>query len=70
MVELHGGTGGISQPAVTRKLFSGSNLDERTSLGTGNPRAQRAVERDMHARFFTKVALQPNCRTAGLPPLF
>eukprot|EP00959_Pyramimonas_sp_CCMP1952_P120993 2529878-Pyramimonas_sp.AAC.1 len=43
MLELCGGSGGISQLAFSRGLFSGGNLDKRTFVDLGNKDVPDAV---------------------------
>ena len=65
MLELCGGTGGISQLAFKRKLPSGGNLDKRTHVNLDDPKVQEAVIHYLHTCFVGVVILQPNCRTTG-----
>eukprot|EP00959_Pyramimonas_sp_CCMP1952_P071034 1483080-Pyramimonas_sp.AAC.1 len=64
MLELCGGSGGFSQLAFCRGLFSGGNLDKRTFVDLGNKDVQDAVMLYLDACFVKVVMLQPNCRTS------
>eukprot|EP00959_Pyramimonas_sp_CCMP1952_P248598 5196359-Pyramimonas_sp.AAC.1 len=70
MLELRGGSGGISQLAFSRGLSSGGNLDKRSLVDFGNKDVQDAVMHYLVACFVKVVILQPNCRTTGLPSNF
>eukprot|EP00959_Pyramimonas_sp_CCMP1952_P448013 9381225-Pyramimonas_sp.AAC.1 len=47
MLELRGGSGGISQLAFSRSLPSGGSLDKRSYVDLGNKGVQDAVMHDL-----------------------
>eukprot|EP00959_Pyramimonas_sp_CCMP1952_P113940 2382596-Pyramimonas_sp.AAC.1 len=70
MLELRGGSGGISQLAFSRGLSSGGNLDKRAFVDLGNKDVQDAVMHYLDACCVRAVILHPNCRTNGAPSYF
>eukprot|EP00959_Pyramimonas_sp_CCMP1952_P040393 844660-Pyramimonas_sp.AAC.1 len=70
MLELRGGSGGTSQPALIQGWSSGGNLDKRSHVALGIKDVQHAVMRCLDVCFANVVMLQPNCRTTGLPSYF
>eukprot|EP00959_Pyramimonas_sp_CCMP1952_P205696 4301586-Pyramimonas_sp.AAC.1 len=67
MLELCGGSGGISQLAFSRGLSSRGTLDKRSDVDPGNKDVQDAVMHYRDVCFVNVVMQQPNCRTTGLP---
>eukprot|EP00959_Pyramimonas_sp_CCMP1952_P247574 5175605-Pyramimonas_sp.AAC.1 len=67
MLELCGGSGGISELAPSRGMSPRGNLDERSCVDFGNVDVQDAVMRYQDMCFVKVVILQPNCRTTGPP---
>eukprot|EP00959_Pyramimonas_sp_CCMP1952_P415569 8707765-Pyramimonas_sp.AAC.1 len=65
VLELRGGTGGMSHFAWKRNLAPGGNLDKRANACLGNPQVQQAVEHSVHVCFIAIVILQPNVRLAS-----
>eukprot|EP00959_Pyramimonas_sp_CCMP1952_P415355 8703075-Pyramimonas_sp.AAC.1 len=67
MLELCGGSGGISQVAFSRGLSPGGNFDKRSDVDYGNKDVQDAVMLYLFVCFVNVVILQRNCRSTGLP---
>eukprot|EP00959_Pyramimonas_sp_CCMP1952_P223659 4676520-Pyramimonas_sp.AAC.1 len=67
MLEVCGGSGGISQLAFSRDLSSGGNLDKRSYVEFGNKDVQDAVMHYLDVCSVNVVILQANCRATGLP---
>eukprot|EP00959_Pyramimonas_sp_CCMP1952_P463471 9484981-Pyramimonas_sp.AAC.1 len=65
MLDLRGGSGGISQLAYSRGLSSGGNLDKRALVDIGNKDVQDAAMHYLDACVVKVVIRKPNCRTTG-----
>eukprot|EP00959_Pyramimonas_sp_CCMP1952_P388589 8142425-Pyramimonas_sp.AAC.1 len=70
MLELCGGSGGISQLAFSRGLSSGGNLDKRSFVKLGNKDVQGSVMHYLGVCFVNIVTPQTSRRTTGLPSYF
>ena len=65
ILELCGGTGGITHAAFRRGMSSGGNLDLTTQVDLGNPTTQKAVLHYLNTCNVLVTILQPMCRTTG-----
>ncbi len=65
MLELCGGSSGISHAAFKRGLTSGGNLDLVTGCDLGDPQVQKAIRHYLDTCDVLVTVLQPNCRSTG-----
>ena len=65
VLELCGGSGGISKAAFKRGLVSGGNLDLTTQVNLDDKDEQFAINHYLQTCYVLCVILQPNCRSTG-----